>query len=93
MFKLTDRVTRNPATTDEPTPDDHLILDLDSGSYYAVGEVGGFVWQRLDSSQTLDAIAEEISAAFEVERDRAATDLLEFVEQMAELGLAQRSAV
>jgi hypothetical protein len=93
MFKLTDRVTRSEATADEPAPDDHLILDLDSGNYYAVGEVGGFVWQRLDGRRTLESIAEEITTAFEVERDRAAADLLEFLERMAELGLARRVIV
>lgn len=89
MTKLTDRLARSAATAAETTPDDVLVLDLRSGRYYGLGEVGGFIWERLDGERDLDAIARATAAHFGVEPERAAQDLLEFVAQLLENGLAR----
>ena len=90
VFSLTDRVVRGEASAGESSPDDYLILDLGSGRYYGVGETGGFIWDRFDGKQELLAVAEAVAEHFEVDAERAAADLLEFVTRLHELGLVER---
>ncbi|MCP3956522.1 MAG: PqqD family protein [bacterium] len=87
----TERFVRSASSAGESAPGDYLILDLRSGRYYGVGEVGGFIWERLDGERDLAAIARAISARFEVDPERAAEDLIEFVTWLREIGLAVRA--
>jgi len=89
MVKLTDRVARSAQTAAETTPDDMLVLDLRSGRYYGLGEVGGFIWRRLDGERDLEEIARATAVHFAVEPERAARDLVEFIAQLIESGLAR----
>ncbi len=89
-FSLTDRVVRGEASTGESSPGDYLILDLDSGSYYGVGEAGGFIWDRLDGESELRVVGEAVARHFGIEASRASSDLLEFVTRLHELGLVER---
>ena len=50
------------------------------------------MWERLDGERSLAAIADELSQSFEVTRERAAADLLEFTRQLAEAGCAAEVA-
>lgn len=88
---LTHRYARSDSSAGESAPNDYLILDLSSGRYYGVGEVGGFIWDRLDGERDLHAIALEVSAHFEVEPERASADLVEFVTWLCQSGLATRA--
>ena len=55
---------------------------------FTLNEVGTFVWERLDGGRPLAAIVPEIVDCFDVERERAAVDLREFVELLAQAGCA-----
>lgn len=88
---LTDRFARSEASAGEGAPGDYLILDLNTGRYYGVGEVGGFIWERLDGTRDLLAIAGDLSAHFDVESERAVADLVEFVGWLRKTGLASRA--
>lgn len=90
---LADRVTRGDNAAGEPgTPGDYLVVDVHSGRYYGLDDVGEFVWLRLDGARTLQAIAREVATHYDVAEDRAAADLLEFVTRLHEAGLVSRTA-
>jgi Coenzyme PQQ synthesis protein D (PqqD) len=44
-----------------------------------LNEVGSAVWDRIDGARTLAQILESVLEDFEVERERALSDMLEFV--------------
>ncbi len=88
---MTDRFARGEATAGESAPADYLILDLSTGRYFGVGEVGGFIWEHLDGERDLGAIARAISDHFAVDPECASTDLIEFVTWLHETGLATRA--
>jgi hypothetical protein len=60
----------------------------DENAYFTLNEVGTFVWERLDGSRPLSSITEEIVSTFAVEKRRAATDVLEFVDRLEQVGCA-----
>ena len=87
----TDKVERAESTAGESTGDDYLVLDLSSGRYHQIGEVGGFIWERLDGEVDLGTIAALVAETFEVEPHQARRDLLLFVDSVVALGLAGRT--
>jgi len=55
----------------------------DMQAIFALTPVADFIWERLDGQKTLADILEEIVAEFNVEREQAANDLLEFVAELS----------
>jgi hypothetical protein len=88
MLNLTQRLTRSSTAAAEDAPDDKLVLDLSSGRYFGVGPVGAFIWDHLDGTLDLATIAQKTAAHFGVEADRATADLVEFVTELVDNGLA-----
>ncbi len=88
---MTDRFSHSETSAGEKAPADYLILDLSSGRYFGVGEVGGFIWEHLDGEHDLRAIARAITAHFEVDEEHAAADLIEFMTWLCDVGLAART--
>jgi hypothetical protein len=89
VLKATDVVGRAEATAGESLIDDYLIVDLGSGRYFGVGEVGRFIWARLDGRRDLAAVAAEVAAHYRIPLPQAVGDLLELAQQLVEAGLAK----
>jgi hypothetical protein len=64
-----------------------VLLNLESGLYYSLNSLGGFVWPYIQQGTTPSAIAEAIVSEYEVAPDVAAADLEAFLGQLAEWGL------
>lgn len=86
---LARRIRRAPSTAAQSLCGECLVLDLKSGIYYTLGEIGGFIWEQLDSQQQLVAIVPKIVDRFEIDVDTAAKDLIEFVEELLENRLTE----
>jgi len=78
-FPLQSVLARRSTTVGEALPDDFAVLDLDTGAYFSLGYVGGFIWDRLDGIATLGEIASAVALAFNVDEERAVEDLHHFV--------------
>jgi hypothetical protein len=55
---------------------------------FTLNEVGTFVWERLDGARPLSSITGELEAIFDVEALRVSADVLEFVDQLEQVGCA-----
>ncbi len=58
---------------------------------HELDEVATFLWKELAAARTLDALAEAVVDAYEVEPARAAADVRAFVAGLEEKGLAARA--
>lgn len=65
-----------------------LVLDLDTGDYYELDEVGLVIWQALDGDRTLAECARAIASSYTVAEDVAERDVQEFVEELLDRRLA-----
>ena len=87
-MKLSQLVVRKESTIAEKGAGDRMLLDLNSGRCYTLGETGGFIWSRLDGLSSLEDIAAALVDLFEVDLETAEADLLEFAESVVEFDLA-----
>ncbi len=66
---------------------DSVLLDIDSGEYFSLNEVGSRVWELCDGTRSLASIAEAICAQYEVQPSTALSDASELLESLAGAGL------
>jgi hypothetical protein len=63
------------------------LTEKDQTLHTFQGPVASHIWAAIDGSRTTGDILASILSAFEVEAERARTDLLQFVELLRERGL------
>ena len=67
--------------------DETVLLNLESGLYFGVDQVGQRIWQLVGEGESLRSIVDRIVAEYEVEATQAATDVLDFATMLVEKGL------
>jgi hypothetical protein len=65
------------------------VGDLDS--IYTLNETAIVVWQTLDGQTPFDAIVDRLCREFDVDRDRAAADAGEIIQNLIDAGLLERA--
>lgn len=69
-----------------------ILINLGSGLYYSMGEVGGRVWSLIEQGCSADTIAGVIAAEFEVDEQMAKADVTALVDQLLEEELVEVAA-
>lgn len=52
-----------------------MLLQLTSGKYFNLNEVGGYVWELLDEPRTVAQLAQEIATEYEVSEEQTLPDV------------------
>ena len=66
-----------------------VILNLKSGMYCGLSEVGARVWQLLQKPASVKGIRDTLLKEYEVEPDRCERELLALLQDMADNGLIE----
>jgi hypothetical protein len=61
-----------------------VILGFKSGSYYSLDQVGGFVWEFLQSPRKVSDIRDSIIGEYDVEHAQCERDLIALLEDLAD---------
>lgn len=64
-----------------------IVLDKDGGQVHQFNESAALIWNGLNEGLETEQISEKLASLFEVEHERALSDVLTTIEQFAELGL------
>jgi coenzyme PQQ synthesis protein D (PqqD) len=64
-----------------------VILDLAKGEYFALDQVGARLWSGLEAGRTVEQIAEEVVAEYDVGLERALADLVALGDELIAQGL------
>lgn len=60
-----------------------VILNLDSGVYFGLNEIGASIWQQIQAPKKVTAIRDILLEEYEVERALCERDLLELLQELA----------
>jgi len=69
--------------------DEMALLNLDTGVYFGLDEVGTRMWELLAEHGRLDLVAQRMEAEYDVPADQLREDLLRLVEELRAKGLAE----
>ena len=61
-----------------------IFLSPEGNRIHALDEVGTFIWKQFDGATALSDVIERLCDEYDVGRDQAEKDLLEFVGELAE---------
>ncbi len=67
-----------------------VLLDMASGKYFGLNEVGARIWELVEKGESLGAIRAAIVAEFEVDEASAGEDLSALVVELEARGLVSR---
>lgn len=81
------RLTVPPQVISRLVGDETVLLDLASGMYFGLDNVGRIVWESVSRGMSLSEAADAIVAEYDVEREQARADVLEFAEDLVDRGL------
>lgn len=64
-----------------------VVLNLETGLYYGLDEVGTRIWRAVDPMASLRIVLESVVAEFNTDRPAAEADLLELAAALLDKGL------
>jgi hypothetical protein len=59
-----------------------VILQLESGNYFSLNEVGAFIWGELTQPQVVQDLCTRVLEEFDVEGDECERDVMKLLEQL-----------
>jgi hypothetical protein len=83
----TDVVRREVAGEVFLVPVRGCLADLED--IFILNEMGGWLWDRMDGSRTLEALVSDVAQEFDTTQGEAQGDLLEFLEGLQAAGLVE----
>ena len=64
--------------------DQWILLDVESGQYYALDEVSGRVWDLCDGSHSVSTMVAALCQEYDAQAETVQEDVLAFLGEMAE---------
>ena len=86
---ISDEVTVSIAKDQMATElgEEFVILNLKTGTYYGLEEVGARIWNIIQEPQTVQTIRSELLKEYEVDKDRCHKDLMNVLRKLEGEGL------
>lgn len=70
--------------------DEIVILDVTSGQYFGLNDVGATIWEHLSDDCDRDDLIAVVLVTYDVSREQASLDVDELVQQLVDAGLIAR---
>lgn len=64
-----------------------VMMDITTGKYYNLGEVGGAIWALLEEPLTVDELVARLVKEYKVTPEQCKKDTLPFLENLKDRGL------
>jgi len=81
--------THSPDIVTRKTGNEYVLVPLagniaDMNSVYTLNETGAFIWEHIDGKNSLSVILDIMIEEFETDRERATTDMIDFIGKLTE---------
>lgn len=83
------KVSKNSTASNLGT--ETIVLNLDSGKYYGLNDVGVAVWNLIQNPKTVEEIRDAVLAEYEVKYEQCNRDILKLIEELSTIGLIEVS--
>jgi hypothetical protein len=80
-------ICRNPSAISSELDGEAVILDMESGKYHSLDSTGTRIWTLLEDKISLDDVVLQLIGEYSVDREQCKSEVEEFINQMADLGL------
>lgn len=80
-------VARSDALVSAPLGEELAMMDVDSGSYYLLDDIGTFIWEALAAPILVSDVLAQVRAEYDVTPERCEADVLGLLESLHDKGL------
>jgi len=77
-------ITRNTGLLAAAVHDETVMMDIESGRYYGLDDIGSVIWQRLEAPCRFGTLIDGLVADYEADRAVIAEDVRKLLSIMAE---------
>lgn len=70
---------------------DTVMMDVETGKYYNLGEVGGRIWDLMETPITLGDMADRLTGEYDVTRERCLSEIQPFLQSLLERNLIREA--
>jgi hypothetical protein len=86
-FNPEDKLVRAQEILSTELDQETVLMSIDAGAYYGMGEPARSIWEKLATPITFSALVDELVQEFEVPHEACAADLQGFLAEMEREGL------
>ena len=86
-IELNSVLVRSGDLVESRIDDDIVMMSVETGRYYGLAHVGARVWALLAEPMEVSALCERLLLEYRVEPERCRSDVIAFLQRMAEEGL------
>ena len=84
---LTTVLSRSPTLVHSEVDGEILMMSIDTGRYYGLGEVGASIWLLLDEPVSVRVVCDRLMDEYRIDRQRCEQEVLAFSQDLASEGL------
>jgi Coenzyme PQQ synthesis protein D (PqqD) len=70
-----------------PVGEEIIILNMETGDYLGLNQVGSDIWDLLETPTTVQKIIDQLIDRYAVDKDTCQTETMEYVDKINSLGL------
>lgn len=89
MFSMNSRFKRNEKTAWRIIEGEGVLVDTDGGNFIHLNETAAEIWNSMDGKRTVAEITEHICDTFEVTKESAEKDTIEFLDDLLKHGVVE----
>lgn len=68
-----------------------VMMDIMTGKYYNLGEIGGRIWELLEEPCTVCTLVQKLTAEYDVSAEKCRADIAPFLDALLKRGLIEEN--
>jgi hypothetical protein len=90
IISLKDTVVQGEGNIVSNMGDEKVILSVKNGKYYNLGDIGGEIWELINSPTSITKLVDKLMVSYEVEEPVCQQQVLSFLEHLLNEGLIEK---
>lgn len=92
VITTSDVLVRTDDHVSAPFGEQVAMMDVGSGAYYLLDDIGTFIWARLSDPTPVRSLLDALQERYDVAAEECAADVLRFLGQLHEKGMVRHVA-
>lgn len=67
--------------------DEKVMMGIENGNYYNLGEMGGVIWDKLQQPITFRQLVHELASEYEIQKEDCRNQVMSFLDSLITEGL------
>jgi hypothetical protein len=81
------KIVQKPGNIVSDMDGEKVMLNIDNGNYYNLGEMGGIIWEMIKEPNTVDNLINDLLLEYEVDKTDCENQVILFINKLYSEGL------